>query len=272
MGAGTGQLYAKAIRISAPFTSAQTGQKRGIAPWGVTFHTTGSGLPTKALADGKDPFAAGIDYYRTSYGPTYLIGWMPGQIAAIAADEDVVTWHAGTTDHAKWTALKDGSWRSWVSPAMVAYYDRMYGGRNPLSSDGTTASSVIPSGYANNATIGVEMIPVTPGGNTLWAMPMRPGLRFTAWQHQAARALAADLARRYGWPAGWQNTRIVGHETVNPIDRYDAGGGWDPGFLRASPYVDMPFIRGQTDLASWIVLGAGVVGAAFLYRRLRKPR
>lgn len=259
-------LYDKAIRISNPF---DTGQVRKVPVYGVTFHTTGSGLPSKALSEGKDPFQAGIDYYRSSMGPTYLIGWKPGQIAAIARDESVVTWHAGTSDSVKWNALKSSGWKSMVSPATVQFFARQWGAqRNPLSADGTTQFSVIPTAYANNSTIGVEMIPVTPGGSTLWAQPMRLGLRFTQWQHDAARALAADLARRHGWPAGWQETRILGHEAVNPIDRHDAGGGWDPGWLRANPYIDMNYIKGQGGLVAFAVV-AGLFGLAYLVKRYR---
>lgn len=258
-------LYDKAIRISDPF---DTGQVRKVPVYGVTLHTTGSGLPSKALAAGQDPFQAGIDYYRKSMGPTYLIGWKPGQIAAIARDESVVTWHAGESDPTKWNALKSGAWRSMVSPATVQFFAKVWGDKNPLSTDGTTRFSVIPTAYANNSTIGVEIIPVTPGGSTLWERPMRPGLRFTQWQHDAARALAADLARRHNWPAGWQDTRIMGHEAMNPIDRHDAGGGWDPGWMRAAPYIDMNYIKGQTDLVALAVVG-GLFGLAYLIKRYR---
>lgn len=266
----TGQYYAKAIRIPNPFTASDTKSRSGQAPYAVTLHTTGSGLPKQAISAGIDPFQAGIDYYRQSHGPTYLIGWKPGQIALIAADEDVVTWHAGTSDDAKLRALKDGSWRSWVSPATVAAWAYRYGSKNPLSADGTTKSSLIPTASANTSTIGVEMIPVTPGGNTFWAAPMKPGVRFTKWQHDAARDLARDLARRYRWPAGWEQTRILGHEALNPIDRYDAGGGWDPGWVRSSPYIDMDYIRGQTDVGSILVLAAGAAAVIYLARRARK--
>jgi len=259
-------LYSKAIRITSPF---DTGQVRPGPPWGVCFHTTGSGLPSQALERGIDPFEHGINYYRGSKGPTYLIGWKPGQIAAVARDESVVTWHAGESETAKWNALKSTGWKSMVSPAMVAYFAKVYGAnKNPLSSDGTTRSSVIPTAYANTSLIGVEMIPVTPGGSTMWAMPMRAGLRFTAWQHQAARDLAADLAQRYGWPSGWQTERIVGHESVNPIDRHDSGGGWDPGFLRANPYIDMAYIRGQGG-GVVLALAAGLIGLSYLVKRYR---
>jgi N-acetyl-anhydromuramyl-L-alanine amidase AmpD len=75
---------------------------------------------------------------------------------------------------------------------------------------------------------------------------MRPGLLFTEAQHRALVALGRDLAARHGWPAGWGRTpRLVGHEDVQLLERQDAGGGWDPGALRAKPYIDFEFIRAR---------------------------
>lgn len=257
-------LYAKAQRIPNPF---DTGQRRKSPPFGVAFHTTGSGLPRAALEKGQDPFQFGINLYRESMGPTYLIGWRPGEIAAITHSEDVLTWHAGSQG-AIAAALKSGAWRQQVSPATVLHYARVYGDKNPLSADGTTLHSVIPPPGANDRLVGVEMIPVTANGKDYWAPPMRPGLRFTKWQHDAARDLAADLARRYGWPAGWQKTRILSHEAVNPIERHDSGGGWDPGWIRFQPYIDMDHIQGSG--SGMLVLLVGAVGLAYLIKRARK--
>jgi hypothetical protein len=245
--------------ISQPF---HTGQTRPVPVYGITFHTTGSGLPSTALAQGKDPFEAGIAYYRGSQGPMYLIGWK-GQIAAVGADESVRTWHAGVEANEK-GPLQDGSWRTLVSPATVAAWNRVWGAnRNPIGAQG-----IIPSTDPNAATIGVEMIPVTSGGQTFWAPPARPGIRFTAAQIAAARALAADVARRHRWPAGWQRTRVFGHEDLNPIRRHDAGGGWDPGFLRARPYFDMEQIRGPG--AGTVALIVGAAAAAWWFLRGRR--
>lgn len=249
-----------ATLITSPF---HTGQTRPVPVFGVTFHTTGSGLPAQALAAGKNPVQAGIDYYRTSKGPMYLIGW-DGRIVATAADESVRTWHAGVEANER-RPLQDGSWRKMVSPATAAAWDRAWGPtKNPIAGAG---ASLIPSDDPNAATIGVEMIPVTPDGRTLWAKPARPGLRFTAAQLAAGRALASDIARRHRWPAGWRKTRVFGHEDLNPIRRHDAGGGWDPGFLRSSPYVDMDAIRGEGDVFTLALVGGA---AAVMYWLLRR--
>lgn len=73
---------------------------------------------------------------------------------------------------------------------------------------------------------------------------MAPGLRFTTAQHNAVAALGKDLAARHGWPADWHKTgRLVGHEDVDPLNRSDKIGGWDPGWLRSRPYFDFAYVR-----------------------------
>jgi N-acetylmuramoyl-L-alanine amidase-like protein len=248
-----------------PSQQFTTGQIRPGPPWGVAFHTTGSELPTTAKGLLLDPLLYGVQEYMTIKGPTYLIGW-DGTIAATAQDENIRTWHIGVEAN-ELQPLLTGAWRQLVSPATAAAWDRKHGaGKNPISADGTTAKALIPGTDPNNLLVGVEMIPVTPDGKTYWADPMRPGLRFTRAQHDAAARLAQDLASRYGWPSGWQNTRVFGHEDINPLRRSDSGGGWDPGDLRADPYIDFAYIRG----GSWwplLLVGAGIA-ALLAFRRL----
>lgn len=251
-----------ASRASTPFT----GSARKQTPYGVGIHTTGSGLPADAKAKGQDPLAAAVAYYVQSKGPTYVIGY-DGTIVAVAADENIRTAHIGVEGH-EMTPLQAGTWRQLVSPATVRYWERRWGaGKNPLSVDGTTTRSLIPSNSPNDATIGIEMIPVTGDVKTFWAQPMRPGLRFTRAQHDAARRLVADIAARYRWPAGWQRTRVFGHEDLNPIRRHDAGGGWDPGRLREKPYVDMDYITGGGITLGSVAVAAGLAAVIYLATR-----
>jgi hypothetical protein len=86
------------------------------------------------------------------------------------------------------------------------------------------------------------MIPCGSG----FGQPMRPGLLFTAAQHDGAAELVREMGARHGWPSGWQKTsRLLGHEDVDLLERMDALGGWDPGFLRAAPYFDFDYVRAR---------------------------
>lgn len=226
---------------------------------GVAIHTTGSGLPSSALASGNDPFQAGIAYYRQTKGPTYLVGW-DGQIAAIFPDELIKTWHVGIESN-EVGPINSGGWRQMVSPATVAAWNARWGAnRNPRD--------LIGGALPNDVVVGIETIPVTDG-STVWYPPMRPGLRFSKPQHDALRKLVADIAARNGFPAGWQRTRLFGHEDLNPIRRYDSSGGWDPGRLRAQPFMDMNYIASSiSPLAVGVAIG-GAALLAFLWARSR---
>lgn len=242
--------------LASVIPSPRTSAMRAMAPYGVALHTTGSGLPRDALAKGIDPFQYGIDWYRShAEGPTYLIGWS-GRIAAITPDEQMKTSHIGIqADEVQ--PILNGAWRAMVPPQTAAMWNRRWGAsRNPLD--------LIEGRMPNDALIGIEMIPMTDGKST-WAPPMRAGLRFTRAQHESARELVADIARRHGWPVTWRWKRLFGHEDLNPIRRSDDGGGWDPGVLRAHPYLDLGAVRssGITEL----VVGAVVGAAAYLILR-----
>jgi N-acetyl-anhydromuramyl-L-alanine amidase AmpD len=120
------------------------------------------------------------------------------------------------------------------SPATVAAWRRQWPGYQ-------SPQHLYPSRTANADYVGIELIPIGAG---LGGQPMAPGLRFTRAQHEAVVALGRWLASRHAWPVGWAlSPRLVGHEDVQPIQRQDRGGGWDPGSLRERPYFDFEFVR-----------------------------
>ena len=212
------------------------------APWGFLVHTTGGGIPAKAAKTGLSPVEVALAWYRQSQGmdghdgangypwggPGYVIGH-DGDIHQIAAD-DVLTNHCGGPHRASYL---DGSWTSKVSPATVEHWRAQWPGV-------ASPAHLFPSRTPNADYIGAELIPCGAG----LGEPMAPGLRFTREQHVAVVALAQDLAQRHGWPAGWaRGPRLLGHEDVQPIERHDTLGGWDPGWLRGSPYFDFRYVR-----------------------------
>jgi hypothetical protein len=153
-----------------------------------------------------------------------------GTIYQLAPD-DIVTAHAGGANK---SAYASGSWSSIVSPETARRWRAKWPGY-------TNPYQLFPGSSPNTNYVGVEMIPI---GDGFGGSPMRPGLRFTTAQHNAAVKLANDLASRHGFPSGWKSTsRLLGHEDVDPIERSDAGGGWDPGWLRNAPYFDFDFVR-----------------------------
>ncbi len=213
-------------------------------PQGFLLHTTGGGITAKAKQLGKDPLTVALDWYRASQnganksangkpyfwgGPTYLID-LAGNLHQLAPD-DIRTEHCG---HAHRDVYLSGAWKNLTSHAGVDAWQRQW----PKYK---SPQHLFPSRSPNDDYIGCEMIPI---GDGFGGAPMGPGLRFSLAQHRTAVALRDDLGVRHGWPTGWEATwRLLGHEDVNPIDRDDAHGLWDPGFLRPRPYFDMAFVR-----------------------------
>lgn len=207
-------------------------------PWGLLLHTTGRNVPALAAKRGEQPIEVAIRVYRASQngsngymwgGPGYIIDH-DGTIYQIAPD-NVKTAHAGGSDRKSYLS---GDWEQEASPEIVLRWHAQWPGRsNPYH--------LFPSSSPNDDYIGVEMIPI---GSGLGGQPMAPGLLFTQAQHDAAAALAIDVGERHGFPPGWRQTsRFLGHEDVQPINRDDSHGGWDPGYLRAKPYFDFSYVR-----------------------------
>lgn len=207
-------------------------------PWGLLLHTTGGGVTAKAKREGRSPIDVAIQVYIASQngsngyfwgGPTYVLDH-DGSLYQIAPDE-ALTAHAGGPNRLTYL---NGSWTTKVSPTVVAQWRAKWPAfKGPYH--------LFPATSPNNNYVGVEMIPI---GDGFGGAPMAPGLRFTRAQHDAAAALGRDLGARWKWPAKWaQGNRLVGHEDVDPIERSDALGGWDPGWLRAKPYFDFQYVR-----------------------------
>lgn len=109
---------------------------------------------------------------------------------------------------------------------------------------------LFPGPSPNQVYVGIELIPLT-GGQGQPAPLMTGGIarKYTDEQHQALGRLIADIVGRWGLaldevcdPA---KGRLVAHEDVNPAERSDGGGGWDPGALRDVPRFDWDYLRQQ---------------------------
>lgn len=207
------------------------------SPWGFLLHTTGGGVTDLAKKRGEHPIDVAIRVYIGSQngdngyfwgGPGYVVDH-DGTTHQLAPD-NAVTAHAGGPNRPKYF---DGTWAS-KFPAATAQW------RAKWSPKFVHPYQLFPSTSPNEDYVGCEMIPCGDGFGT----PMRPGLRFSKAQHDAAIALGIELGQRHSWPKGWAAAnRLVGHEDVEVLERSDAGGGWDPGWLRASPYFDFAYVR-----------------------------
>lgn len=208
------------------------------AAWGFLLHTTGGGVTDQARREARVPLEVAIATYIASQngsngykwgGPGYVIDF-DGAIYQLAPD-DCETEHAGGPYRQEYLS---GAWTGHCSPETVAQWRARWPNfKNPYA--------LFPSHRPNVDYVGCEMIPI---GDGFGGAPMRPGLRFTKAQHDAAIALGRDIGARAGWPAGWAtSSRFLGHEDVDPIERSDAHGGWDPGWLRSLPYFDMDYVR-----------------------------
>ena len=219
--------------------------------WGFLLHTTGGGVTDAAKKHGRKPIDVAISTYIDSQngsngylwgGPAYVIDH-DGTIYQVAPDE-ALTAHAGSSrrdsqNRSNRERYIDGSWWKTVPQAAVDAWLKKW------APDPERAIhhpyGLFPSTSPNYDYVGCEMIPI---GDGFGGEPMSPGLRFTRAQHDAAAKLALDVATRHKFPDGWaRSSHLLGHEDVDPIERSDSGGGWDPGFLRSEPYFDFTYVR-----------------------------
>lgn len=232
-----------AKHVTKGFQDPHSGLER--TAWGFLIHTTGGGVTDKAKAQGRHPLDVALAVYAASqagsngyrWGGPHYVGDHEGDLYQIAPD-NVKTAHCGGRSEKYPNGTRalyiDGSWTSKISASIVAAWRARWQGKaHPYS--------LFPSRDPNTDYVGLELIPI---GDGFGGEPMAPGLRFTRAQHDAAILLGRDLAARHEWPTGWERTgRLVGHEDVDILNRSDASGGWDPGYLRASPYFDFEYVR-----------------------------
>jgi hypothetical protein len=209
------------------------------SPWGLGVHTTGRGLADRLVEKlGREPTvyevtAAALEYYaRSPFPPGYVIGPLGRSQLYQVTGDDRVALHIGGGFRDEYLS---GRWEQLVSPALLEAWRARWPGRE-------SPQHLFPGPSANEALIGVELVPTTHVADV---EPAGPGETFTLEQYDALSSLSADLEVRHGWPNGWRRTaRLGGHEDYGPLGRkpdgsgmhrFDAGGGWDPGALRDVP-------------------------------------
>jgi N-acetyl-anhydromuramyl-L-alanine amidase AmpD len=206
---------------------------RSIPVFGVAVHCTGSGIVTKALARGADPFEYALAYYLRpdSYFAHYVIDF-DGTIAQIA-DEHERAPHIGLPS-ADRDAYLSGRWKKQLPTTFVSAWAKRWPKR-------VSPSHLYPGASPNNAYVGMELLVWQAGCS---GAPRAPGRKYTTAQHDAAAELAVDIARRWELPAGWPDTgRLACHEDITPLKRTSKGAGWDPGVIRAAAWFDWEYFK-----------------------------
>jgi N-acetyl-anhydromuramyl-L-alanine amidase AmpD len=185
-------------------------------PFGLMVHTTGRTLVTRAQENRQTPMERAVRVYSRGPFPHYVIDWS-GKLVQIAGEE-IRAAHAGIS-RKEARQYKEGHWVNNVSKtALERWRSRWRDFETPLD--------LFPGRSPNSAYIGVELIPqLTADEDT--------GSWFTEEQYQMVAYLADDLSVRYG--ISLEDNRLVGHEDVEPLSRWNRAGGWDPGAMRAQP-------------------------------------
>ncbi len=235
----------------ASYFAQRDGQARASAIYGVAVHTTGSGVVDVAAKKGRDPLDYTVkEVYADpdNYCAHYTVGW-DGTIWQVM-DESLRAQHIGFLANDRESFL-DGSWEDTLAKQGHSKVVALWKARWP---NFKSPAHLFPGPSPNQVYVGIEMIPLT-GAAGQPAPLMTGGIArtFTDAQHQAVGKLIADVAQRWSLPFAEMidatKGRLVAHEDVNPLERSDAGGGWDPGALRDAPRFDWDYLRQQIQSA-----------------------
>jgi hypothetical protein len=233
----------------ANWAPASRARFRKMKPWGVALHTSGRGITKRAKRLGVPAISLALRWYRDydQSGVHYVIDH-DGTIYQMLEDH-VRGAHIGISRSER-RAYLSGAWIREVAEkasvsSVVAWQTRWPRIPSP--------QHLYPTRSPNGCYVGVEMLPLSPedvGPDGLW---------FTKAQHESAGALARDIAIRHSWPIGWERSpRLVGHEDIDAYARWDKGGGWDPGAMRANPRWDWDLVMARIALGFAGSLGGPV--------------
>lgn len=217
--------------------------------FGVCVHTTGRGPYDHIPKRGKDVTESALWFYAQSWMSVahYVIN-SNGVIYQVV-DEALVAPHCGIDAWQRQTMI-DGSWLQPVlSTTAIAMFKKLKENENkpvprPPSPKGVelwkarwpgfaSPLKLYPTTSANDAYVGIEMIPKREPDKY-------NGQNFEQAQYRALNELLRDIQSRH--EIELKGSRLVGHEDVDPYDRWDRTGGWDPGSLRPDPHFNWGFI------------------------------
>lgn len=208
-------------------------EPRGVPVFGLCVHTSGRGVLKKAAQYSMSPIEAALAYYQSAEFSSHYVIDYDGATYQITADDRRVS-HVGLTPEARGYYL-NGRWKTMVSQVGLATWTSRWGRV-------ASPAGLYPSRYPNSDYVGAECLPrkeTLTDSSADW---------YTDSQYEAVARLAIDLARRHRWPGLWSITsRLLGHEDLSPLTRWDRSGGWDPGARRPKPRFSWAAVRSVTE-------------------------
>ena len=206
-------------------------------PYGLCVHTTGRGILDKAKTRNVSPLTYALQFYTTP-GNNFAHYVCAGDGTLIQiADERECAWHV-RIEPKDYALMLSGEWESKISHHAREEWKKRW----PKL---TSPIDLLPKGETspNQCYIGIELI---PSHSLIRDSSQGYGL-FTNAQYQVVNQLYRDMLDRYA-----TTLLLVGHEDLNPIERSDNQGGWDPGAIRQEPrYFDWSRVV-TTDIEGFI--------------------
>lgn len=200
--------------------------------YGVLIHTTGGGIAKLARLKGRTIEAVTRSVYGNvgmSFAHRVV---MPEGWVLRCADDSLIAPHCGVKAWQR-AALLDGTWRAHVSDEGEALWAKRWPGvKSP--------QHLFPTSSGNDAYLGIETVQIEK-------VDHETGTRFTAAQYTATARQIVAWERAHGFKA--EGTRLVTHEDVQPFERWDARGGWDPGVLRSPHTYDWARLLNELKMA-----------------------
>jgi N-acetyl-anhydromuramyl-L-alanine amidase AmpD len=219
-----------------------------IKPYGLLVHSTGDGIPAKAIKEKRSVAEVTEAVYRSmgladGLGPHYAI--CPDGTLLQFREENIKAWHAGVSA-AERNAFLTGTWdeSNRLDRRVVEWWKLRWPAHK-------SPSHLYPSKSPNDDYIGVELVPCGVYQKNDWipalGAPVNPKGRYTAQQYMRLAELAVGLGSRWTWataenPSWWRTSRLVGHCDVNPLTRQ----GWDPGAFHG--WFSWSLLQGMLDV------------------------
>ncbi len=223
----------RGLRTFLTIEDDETGERRTakFKPWpngkpfGVLLHSTGPGMEKYARTYKLTQEETVSRVYGNPGNSCAHVVIIPDGRRFRVVSPDLMAPHCGVSARQR-AMLLDGTWRAWCSDLG----ERLWGERWPGVK---SPQHLFPTASGNGSYEGAEFW-------KLDANDPETGTPYTADQYRSGGQWIAERERACGFVA--EGRRLVTHEDVQPFERWDAHGGWDPGVIRAKPTYNWPLL------------------------------